>query len=265
MNKSFPLLLLAAVSLPLPLVAAPEMSAQNILDCAGNNAPEESFSQAAAFEVSDDSGAVRHIRANFAGQRTDKGLLLNVGVKAPQDVAGTAVLLRRNEAGEDDLKIYLPALRRVRSVSGAMASQGLLGTDFSYRDLKDIFGSFRDGKAELLVANEQSQQLAITPPAEQVSPYQRILASFDSKTCVPLELIFETAEQGEVKRLTGDPESLTQIGSRNMLLIYTMVDKLKGSQTKLILGAPMIDEKISRSAFNSGTFYNFHNRAEEPE
>ncbi|MGJ8668472.1 MAG: outer membrane lipoprotein-sorting protein [Oceanococcus sp.] len=243
-------------------------NAQTVLDCARDNVPERSFRQAALLKVTDDSGASREIRANFAGVRTDRGIMLNIGVKAPSDVAGTSVLLRRDDAGKESIKLYLPALRRVRTVTGSMASQGILGTDFSYRDIKDIFGSVREGEVTLLPepeGGEDFHRLSIVPAAEQESPYQSLLVDIDKTHCVPMQLQFETAQQGITKIMTGDPETLHTLDEQHMLLRYTMRDVVKGSQTEMDLGPPEYDEKISRTAFNPSSFYNFNNRVEAPE
>ncbi len=249
------------------LAQAPDNDAQPVLDCVAKNVPEQSFRQAALLTITDASGASREIRANFAGMRSAGGILLNIGVEAPPDVAGTSVLLRRDENGRESIKLYLPALRRVRTVTGSMASQGILGTDFSYQDVKDIFGALREGQVELLPepAEAAVHRLSIKPGAAQASAYESITTEVSKSHCVPMLLQFHTAQQGISKIMQGDPESLHQDGERFMLLRYRMQDVIRGSHTDMHLGLPVVDERISRSAFNPSSFYNFHNRVEAPD
>lgn len=262
------LLALVVVTSLCPAYAQTDDATQAVLDCTASNVPEKSFRQAAKMTVTDAEGASREMRATFAGMRGNKGMLLNVGIDAPQDVAGTSVLLRRDDEGKENIKIYLPALRRVRNVSGGMESQGIFGTDFSYRDLKDIFGAVRQGHVKLLDVDAEYvdvlYRLEILPEAAH-SPYQRIVVDINKAHCVPQKLEFEAAGQGVVKTLVGNLESLHADAGRKMLLDYTMNDLLSGSSTHLAMGAPEIDERISRVAFNPASFYDYNNRIDKPE
>lgn len=54
---------------------------------------------------------------------------------SPPDVAGTATLMLEHAAGDDDIWIYLPALRKVRRIVSSNKSESFVGTDFSYGDV----------------------------------------------------------------------------------------------------------------------------------
>ena len=53
---------------------------------------------------------------------------------APADIAGTAVLTIENP-GEDDIWVYLPALRKIRRLTASNRRDAFVGTDFSYGDV----------------------------------------------------------------------------------------------------------------------------------
>ena len=53
---------------------------------------------------------------------------------SPADIAGTAVLTVEN-AGEDDIWVYLPALKKVRRLTASSRRDAFVGTDFSYGDV----------------------------------------------------------------------------------------------------------------------------------
>jgi hydrophobe/amphiphile efflux-3 (HAE3) family protein len=53
----------------------------------------------------------------------------------PPDVRGTATLLDEHAAGDDDIWIYLPALKKVRRLVSSNKKDSFLGTDFSYGDV----------------------------------------------------------------------------------------------------------------------------------
>ncbi len=248
--------------------AAPAESARAVLDCAAANAPQSSFQQAAELTVSKDGAVQRTILATFAGQRGGGGFMLNIGVLEPADLSGTAVLLREQGKDRDDLKLYLPALRRVRTVTGAMAGEDLLGTDFSYRDIKQVYGAFDDADAQLLEAGAWQERpihrVGLKPAVEDESPYSQLIIGIDQDSCVTLVIDFIGPQLTAVKRLEGDYATAMQVGERQLLARYTMKDLDKGSQTQLTLGQPRFDEKVARSAFHPASFYNFHNRADRP-
>ncbi len=54
---------------------------------------------------------------------------------APPDVKGTATLMIEHSAGDDDLWIYLPALKKVRRLVSSNKKDSFVGTDFSYGDV----------------------------------------------------------------------------------------------------------------------------------
>jgi predicted RND superfamily exporter protein/outer membrane lipoprotein-sorting protein len=54
---------------------------------------------------------------------------------APQDVRGTATLTIENSEGDDDIWIYLPALKKTRRLLASNKKDSFVGTDFSYGDI----------------------------------------------------------------------------------------------------------------------------------
>lgn len=53
----------------------------------------------------------------------------------PADIKGTVSLLIEHSAGEDDMWIYLPALKKVRRLVSSNKKDSFVGTDFSYGDV----------------------------------------------------------------------------------------------------------------------------------
>jgi hypothetical protein len=56
----------------------------------------------------------------------------------PEETRGTKFLVIENKAGEDEMKIYIPDLRRVRTISSTQRNQNYMGTDFSYGDIEGL-------------------------------------------------------------------------------------------------------------------------------
>lgn len=55
--------------------------------------------------------------------------------QSPSDVKGTASLLIEHQSADDDMWIYLPALKKVRRLVSSNKKDSFIGTDFSYADV----------------------------------------------------------------------------------------------------------------------------------
>lgn len=53
----------------------------------------------------------------------------------PNDIAGTSFLVWERPNGDDDRFLYLPALGRVRRITGAERQESFVGSDFTYEDI----------------------------------------------------------------------------------------------------------------------------------
>ncbi len=71
--------------------------------------------------------------------RRDKGLLQTmVRFLSPQDLAGTAFLLREQKGGASEQYVYLSGLKRTRRVVGREREGSFMGSDFTYADMQRI-------------------------------------------------------------------------------------------------------------------------------
>ena len=82
--------------------------------------------------------------------RTEEGQLRALArFTAPPDLRDTALLVLEQEGRPDDYFLYLPAIDRVRRVSGAQRSDSFMGTDLTYEDLeRRRIDEFEDLQAE---------------------------------------------------------------------------------------------------------------------
>ena len=89
----------------------------------------------------------RFVLINAAGQQRIRQTTSTTDLKAdgvnnrrvtrfssPADIAGTAVLTVEN-AGDDDIWVFLPALKKVRRLTASNRRYAFVGTDFSYGDV----------------------------------------------------------------------------------------------------------------------------------
>ena len=230
-----------------------------VLECARANVPEKTFQQDATFTTSTADGLERKLDVRILGERGEDGLRLNLRVTAPPATAGTTILIRERE-GQDDMRIFLPATGRAQAVTGSMAASKLLGTDFSYQDLKQMFGAMLDGSSSYLgegeVATRAVQRLQLIPAAEEATPYATVEISFDKQSCVPLLADFRDTEAQSMRQLIADADSLTEQDNRHYATRYKLVDQGSSTQTTVDFTKVVYDDKLPRSAFHPSSFKN---------
>lgn len=66
---------------------------------------------------------------------TDSGDRILIRFTYPNDIKGTAFLVWEHRDAEDERFLYLPALGRVRRITGAEAQDNFVGSDFTYEDI----------------------------------------------------------------------------------------------------------------------------------
>ncbi|MDR0642978.1 MAG: outer membrane lipoprotein-sorting protein [Treponema sp.] len=81
---------------------------------------------------------------------TEKTLMV---FKSPRDVAGTGYLSFSydDDDQDDDMWLYLPAMKRIRRITGSGKNDDFMGTDFTYEDL----GSRNLGKDNFTLRGEE--------------------------------------------------------------------------------------------------------------
>lgn len=91
----------------------------------------------ATFTLINKSGQTR-VRKVFVTTKLAENNIDNMRMTrflSPPDVKGTASLLIEHSAKDDDMWIYLPALKKVRRLVSSNKKDGFVGTDFSYGDV----------------------------------------------------------------------------------------------------------------------------------
>jgi hypothetical protein len=79
----------------------------------------------------------RHAQPDHAGtsKAAVDGDRMLIRFTYPSDIKGTAFLVWAHPDGEDERFLYLPALGRVRRITGAEAQDNFVGSDFTYEDI----------------------------------------------------------------------------------------------------------------------------------
>ena len=129
---------------------------------------------------------------------------------APADVKGTAFLTIK-KGGKEEMKLYLPALKRVRRIAGSQKKGSFMGSDFSYDDISNLSGmKIEDYTHELLrTENQDGVEVYVvesTPKPGVDSSYSKQIVWVPADTFVPTRIefykkgkLYKVLESREVK------------------------------------------------------------------
>jgi hypothetical protein len=238
----------------------PDANLQKVLDCMHANVPPTLRIQEIQLDATDRTGGTRTLKGKVYALR-DKGLLrAMVKVNAPTDLAGAAYLVRETAAADraDEMYMYLPALNRVRRITGANADGSFLSTDFSYNDVKQIENAFSDSAGKLekpdVIEQHPVYVIAFAPKPGPDSRYSLLRTWVDQKTCVALKVDFYEGAAPR-KELSAPVSALQHSGSYWYLSEATMRDLKANTKTVLrVVGVTSGDDLATRY-FDPHSFY----------
>jgi len=109
----------------------------------------------------------------------------------PADVRGTGFLMIEHQGGEDDRRMYLPALRRVNRISASGSGGNFMSSDFTYYDvgmpkLEDWSFSFGADKTVAGVACKTVIGTAATKKVTDDTGYAKVIWYIDPTRLIGL-------------------------------------------------------------------------------
>lgn len=111
---------------------------------------------------------------------------------APADVAGTGFLVIENEGRDDDQYLFLPALGKVKRITGSQRNQRFMGTDLTYADLESR--NLRNSKPTRLpdakVGSNDTYVIESVPADADDSQYGKTISWIHQKSFVALKVEF---------------------------------------------------------------------------
>lgn len=226
-------------ALAAPDVAGRLDTASSLLTCMRANLPPTVRVETIELTTVDRSDARRTLKGTLYAMRENGLLRAMIHIDAPSDLAGASYLFRETGDGQQ-IYMYLPALNRVRRITGSGANGALFGTDLSYADVRQLENAFSGADARLqgdtTLDGRTVARLSLAPRAGESSRYDRIRVWVDRHTCVALKVEFEVGGK-VVKRLRAPASALRQSGGYWYVDRAQMTDLGTGSRTELrVLG-----------------------------
>lgn len=246
---------LAVIALP----ARADDALQKVLDCMRANIPETLRIQDVELSATDRTGGTRTLKGKVFAIK-EKGLArAMLAIRSPSDLNGAAYLMRQTEGTRgDEIYFYLPAVSRVRRISGASADTSLLGTDFSYNDMKELQNAFAGQSAKLekpdVVEQRPTWVLSLAPQAGATSRYSGVRAWVDQKSCIALKVEFYEGKTVR-KQFSAPAASLQQAANYWYAGEAQMQDLKEGTRTRLKIVGVTSGAELPSRLFDPQMFY----------
>lgn len=110
-------------------------SAREIADKASNAIEFPSMEMTSTLKIYDAAGRERVRQIATAAKKFDKVTKSIIKFTAPADVKGTAILVYDNATTNDDMWIYMPALRKNRRIVSNEKGKSFMGSEFTNADM----------------------------------------------------------------------------------------------------------------------------------
>jgi vacuolar-type H+-ATPase subunit F/Vma7 len=185
-----------------PTPPTPPTTLAEIEACASENLPEAAGVIGFSVDAVDRTGGVTASRAELRWRKPEaEQTQILLVVSEPAKTAGTALLIIDRHEDKPEFFVRLPEMRKVKKVRSRRLRGPVLGTDFSYEDLKRLREPLGETKLELLgtedVEGHPAWMLETIPTKQDDSEYSRVLTYVDHATCLPVRIdLFEIGVDG---------------------------------------------------------------------
>lgn len=133
--------------------------------------------------VSGPEGAATPITLRQARATADGTRHVLTVVLAPEEAAGTALLLSQRDGGAEDRWLYAPVVRRTRNIVPVLRHEPFLNSDFTYADLGLVDARRVEGLQ--IVRAEDGKGYGLEEQPRDQTVYGRVVTWFDPTTNLP--------------------------------------------------------------------------------
>ena len=207
--------------------------------------PAKTMRATFAFDIANAKGesvrwAGQYYRRNAPDER------IRLAFESPADLHGTEVSVVGG-TGQSRIAVYLPALRRVREISGDMRGESFFGTDFNYEDLGLQSIEFQQHAISEAKDPDGREAYRIESTPQRGWWYGRIVRWVDEATFLPMRteyydragVLWKVRTLGKVQTIGGHP-TVTEI---------TMATVPTKTSTRITLSDVVYDAPLDAKAF----------------
>lgn len=241
-----------------------DITAEEIMQCVRSNFPDSVSVRKVTLTTVDQTGQstkmIGRVYGKMEKQEDGKSLMRGMlSIDAPASLRGTAYLVRETDDYlRDGMFVYLPAVGRVRRISGDFADRPLMATEFSYFEFKQMVNAFGDLTATLQrsesVGGRAAYVMKLKPLPALETRYDAVNAWVDQQTC--LIMAAEFLEDGKVlKRMTSPSTAISKAGDHMYLKEVQMTDVRTTAKTIIYIDEVTMDDEPSSLRFSPKSFF----------
>ena len=224
-----------------------------IKECVDKMAPQNSVTQYVSLVSYDDSGVIDESAGNIFWLRASDGLSKAIiRLSAPASRAGLAVLMHEQENKKPKLYLYVPDLKRTRTVTGKQVATSMMGTDFGYEEfsyLQNLATNNSTTRVDDQQLDGNASYVFHTQPGDPEAIYTLIETLLDQSLCIPVATRFYKGKE-LAKELLIDRGSIQTIKDRPVPHKVVMHDRQKNTRTELTAKDVEIDPELDESMFH---------------
>lgn len=213
-----------------------DASLAEIERCVTDNLPNTAGVIDFRVEAVDRSGVATASRAEMRWRQDASSLMqLVLRVSEPAETAGTALLIVDREADQPEFFVRLPEIEKVRRVRSKRLRGPVLGTDFSYEDLKRLRDPLDRANIEVVglaaVEARPAWLLEAIPKPEDRSEYARVLTYVDQALCMPLKIDLYGHDEKLRKSLNAPIAEIREVDGTELPHVFVMEDHRRETHT----------------------------------
>lgn len=253
-------LLLAGLLASAAMSAMAADTAESITACMKANVPTSLQVREFELAATDKTGGTRTLVGRLHARLEDGKLNAMMRITAPSDMRDAAYLVKESDAAgkDEEMYVYLPALQKVRRVSGGMKDSSLFGTDLSYSDVKQITYALSGNKLKIerteKLEDRPAWVLSMAPDPSAGARFDKVYAWIDQKSCMVLRAEFQ--QLGVVrKRFTSSAKYLKQSGPHWYVTQGRIEDLQEKTSTSMKVTDLLSDKDLADRLFNPRAFY----------
>ena len=221
--------------------------------CVDKTAPERALSQYVSLVSYDETGIIDESAGNVYWLRAEDGMSKAIiRLSAPASRAGLAVLMHEQAEKKPKLYLYVPDLKRTRTVTGKQVATSMMGTDFSYEEFSYLQNVAEDNTTTRVDDEDldgKPSYVFDTKPGDPEAAYSLIRTYVDQTMCVPVLTRFYKGET-VAKELVVDRSSVQEISGRQVPHKVVMHDRTQNTRTELTAKDVKIDPDLDDSMFH---------------
>ncbi len=241
-------------------ITAEELTARQIIDKSDENSKVSGSESVSTMTIFDAKGRKRVRKVAQISKLYDKGETEKKLVRflSPADVKGTGLLTYDYEKKDDDMWLFMPALRKTRRIVSSEKSKSFMGSEFSYSDMAPpVWDEFTFKKlGEEKVRGELCYKIEIVPNNDDIADengFSKRVSSVSKKDFVARKSVYYDLDGELHKEMNiNKVKKVDEKNNKYRPVDLVMVNKQNGRKSTLVVEKIVVSENVKDEYFTIG-------------